>query len=136
MNSLSMDQVQWFVREAELFRVAILEGQVGGFLVCLDPSAPYGSPNLRWLNRHRAGFLYIDRVAVAPACRRQGVATALYRDAASWAGSRYGTLACEVNVRPLNRASIRFHRRLGFECIGTRDHGYVKVQYMVRDLPL
>ena len=136
MNSLPLERLEWFVREAEYFRVAVLDSAVSGFLICLAPEAPYPSPNLRWLNVRYADFLYIDRVAVAPACQRRGVATALYRDASANAPRRFKTLACEVNLRPPNPGSVRFHQRMGFKPVGSKDHGYVKVQYITRPLPL
>ncbi len=136
VNSLTAEQMEWFVGESASFRVAVLSSSIAGFLICLPPEAPYSSPNFRWLNQRYADFLYIDRIAVASAFRRRGVANALYKDAAASAPERYRMLACEVNVRPRNRESLGFHDRLGFEPVGTQDHGLVKVQYMVRPLPL
>ena len=136
MNSLTMERMEWFADEAKYFRIARLESVVAGFLICLAPEARYPSPNLRWLNERLVDFLYIDRVAVSPACHRHGIATALYRDASRCARNRFKTLACEVNLRPPNEKSVRFHERLGFEAIGSQDHGYVEVQYMIRPLPI
>lgn len=136
MNSLSPDRMEWFLREAETFRVAVAGSSLAGFLICLAPEAPYLSPNFRWVKRRCSDFLYIDRVAVAPAFRRCGLASRLYRDAVRQAGSRFTAMACEVNLRPRNEASIRFHRRLGFRTVGSQDHGYVEVRYLTRRLPL
>lgn len=136
MNSLTLESMRWFAREAEYFRVADFDADVVGFLICLSPEAPYESPNLRWLNERYEDFLYIDRVAVREQFHRRGVATALYRDAARRARARFRKFACEVNTRPQNRESIRFHQRLGFKAVGSQDHGYVQVQYMLRPLPL
>ena len=136
MNSLSPDRMEWFLREAETFRVAVAGSSLAGFLICLAPQAPYRSPNFRWARRHCSDFLYIDRVAVSPAYRRWGLASRLYRDAVRQAGPRFTTMACEVNLRPRNEASIRFRRRLGFRAVGSQDHGYVEVRYMTRPLPL
>ena len=135
MNSVTHEQLRWFEREAEYFRVAVAASEVAGFLICLAPEAPYGSPNFRWLKERYEDFLYIDRVAVSSAFRRHGIATSLYRDAVGRARARFRLLACEVNTRPRNQESIRFHRRLGFRPVGSQDHGYVEVQYMVRALP-
>ncbi len=94
MNSLTMEHLRWFAREAEYFRVAEIAAEVAGFLICLPPEAPYGSPNLRWLKARYEDFLYIDRVAVSPRHYRRGVATALYMDAARRARDRYRAFAC------------------------------------------
>ena len=136
MNSLTLDRMRWFVREAEYFRVAECDSRIAGFLICLSPEAPYESANFLWLKKRCEDFLYIDRVAVRSQFHRLGIASALYRDAAECARNRFRMIACEVNTRPRNRESIRFHRRLGFEVVGAKDHGYVEVQYMARPLPL
>ena len=107
-----------------------------GFLVCFAPGTPYDSPNYRWVDERFSDFLYIDRVAVSPVFRRLGIARALYVDAAATAGKGYRRLACEVNIRPRNPESLELHERLGFKAVGTQDHGYVAVQYMVKRLPL
>ena len=131
VNSLTAEKMEW-----ASFRVAELSSSIAGFLICLPPDAPYDSPNFCWLNQRFEDFLYIDRIAVASAFRRRGVASALYNDAAAIAGSQFRMLACEVNLRPRNRESLDFHDRLGFEPVGTQDHGSVEVQYLVKRLPL
>ena len=135
MNSVTREHLRWFACEAEYFRVAVAASEVAGFLICLAPEAPYWSPNFRWLKERYEDFLYIDRVAVKARFHRQGIATALYRDAAGRARARFRMFACEVNTRPRNQESILFHRRLGFRPAGSQDHGHVEVQYMVRPLP-
>ena len=136
MNSLSPERLAWFAREAEYFRVVECDAEVAGFLICLAPEAPYDSPNLRWLTERFKNFLYVDRVAVSARFRRRGVAKALYGDASATASGRFRLIAAEVNVRPRNGGSLRFHEDLGFEPVGTQDHGYVEVRYLVRPLPL
>lgn len=135
VNSLSRERLKWFAREAEYFRVAECSTQIAGFLLCLAPEADYDSPNFRWLNERYDDFLYIDRVAVDSGFQGRGIARALYFDAAAAVAERFLKIACEVNLRPRNDASLGFHERLGFRPVGTRDHGYVEVQYMVRALP-
>ncbi len=49
-----------------------------------------------------------------------GVASALYADVAGAARERgISVLACEVNLKPENPISLRFHARQGFVEIGT-----------------
>ena len=136
MNSLTMERMRWFADNAAYFRVAESAGSIAGFLICMAPEAPYRSPNFLWLRGRYRDFLYIDRVAVSARFRRRGIAGTLYRDAAETAPSRFRMLACEVNLRPRNPESLRFHEQCGFEPVGTQDHGDVEVQYMIRSLPL
>lgn len=136
MNSLTMERMRWFADTAAYFRVAEIARSIAGFLICMGPEAPYRSPNFLWLQERYRDFLYIDRVAVSAQFRRRGIAGALYRDAAATNPSRFRMLACEVNLRPRNPESLRFHEQCGFEPVGTQDHGDVEVQYMIRSLPL
>ena len=66
--------------------------------------------------------LHINTLAVAPECRRQGLATALLRDTfkeAVSAGARKATL----EVRESNTAALELYRRLGFQ-VAARRPGY------------
>src|SRR5215469_11204017 len=85
------------------------------YLLAVPYSAPYWGEEFRFFKHRLANFLYIDQVAVAQEHRRQRFATALYETATQWARRRrISTLCCEVNVRPPNGTSLRFHRQLGF----------------------
>jgi predicted GNAT superfamily acetyltransferase len=89
------------------------------FLVALADRAPAVAPNYRWFAERFGRFAYIDRVVVAAASRRRGLAGLLYRDlidAALRAG--LSRVCCEVNIDPPNPESDAFHAGLGFEEIG------------------
>lgn len=126
---------------AGLVRQALWAAQVGdvdGFLLLLDETAAYDSPNFLWFRERFARFAYVDRVAVAPAARGLGLARRLYAGAfavASAAGHR--VVAAEVNRVPPNPASDAFHTALGFREVGRAVvHGGARtVRYIVRDLP-
>jgi ribosomal protein S18 acetylase RimI-like enzyme len=60
---------------------------------------------------------YIDRLAVAPECRRRGIARRLYRRVFRAMPPPFVALLVERPVR--NEASIRFHRAAGFERTGS-----------------
>ena len=136
VNSLALERLEWLAAESVYFRVADFDTDIAGFLLCMAPEAPYDSPNFRWFKERYEEFLYIDRVAVGYRYQRRGVASALYRDAASFAGSRFRLLAAEINTSPRNEQSLEFHHRLGFRAVGSQDHGHVAVQYVVRSMPM
>lgn len=136
VNSLAPDRLARLTSDAAYCRVAVIGAQLAGFLICLAPEAPYDSPNFRWFRKRYAEFLYVDRVAVAARHQRRGIGRALYRDAAAFRPGRFPLMAAEVNLRPRNEQSLRFHARMGFEAVGSRDHGHVEVRYLVRPLPL
>ncbi len=86
-----------------------------GMLIVLDEHASYPSPNYRWFVDRYDSFWYVDRIAVSPETRGQGLAASFYAaaiDAARDAGRRY--LCAEVNTIPDNPPSHRFHEKNGF----------------------
>ncbi|WP_225754192.1 GNAT family N-acetyltransferase [Actinotalea sp. Marseille-Q4924] len=92
-----------------------------GFLLALAPGAEYPSENYRWFSEHRPGSLYVDRIVVAPAAHGLGRGRALYGTTARRAvGLGLAEVTCEVNLDPPNPGSLAFHRRLGFEQVGTQ----------------
>ncbi|MEX0976376.1 MAG: GNAT family N-acetyltransferase [Woeseia sp.] len=136
VNSVTLAQMQKFLDEAAYFRVAIVDGVPAGFLIGLTPDADYQSLNFRWFCDKYASFAYIDRVAVAATARRRGLAAALYRDFEDSFNSQSPRLVCEVNLRPPNPASMRFHERMGFVRVGSQeiDDGAKEVAMMVKAL--
>jgi predicted GNAT superfamily acetyltransferase len=109
---------------AELAVVAEGSGQVVGFAVAIAPGADYGSPNYRYFEARRTDHLYLDRIVVAAAARRQGIAGALWDVVEEHARSTgRAELTCEVNVRPANPGSLAFHLGRGFVEVGRQDTG-------------
>ena len=123
VGSIGLEQLQWFADNAAYFRVAACGDDIGAYLVGMRPGTRYASPNYRWFCERYADFAYIDRVAVAPHARRRGLATRLYADFESTVAGVVEVMTCEVNIRPANETSMRFHRRLGFEQVGTLESG-------------
>lgn len=98
---------------------------LAGFLVAMTPDVPYDSGNFRWFVERGDDFVYIDRVAVSPWFRERGIAARMYADVERWARQRGAArLACEVNVRPRNDASLAFHERMGFASLHERETDY------------
>ncbi len=73
---------------------------------------------------------------VDAACRGAGLGKALYRALRDHAAGRTELLACEVNERPANEASMRFHERFGFRVVGRQETegGTKKVALMEMEL--
>jgi uncharacterized protein len=112
-------------------------GSLAGFVLALAPGRDYASENYRFFSRRATDFLYVDRVAVAPRARRQGVATALYGAVEARAREQgRQEVTCEVNLRPPNPGSLAFHRRLGFVEVGQQDTsgGALRVALLARSL--
>lgn len=113
-------------------------GHPVGFLLAMDPGVDYDSENYRWFAARGADLLYVDRIVVGEDARGAGVGQRLYRaafDRAREAGR--GRVACEVNLRPENPGSLRFHARLGFERVGEQETkgGSVRVALLEAPVP-
>ena len=107
------------------------------FLLAYDQPTTADSPNFAWVREHFPKALYIDRIAVAPQARRQGVARRLYEDLFQQAATHgFPQIACEINATPPNPASDAFHAALGFKPVGeARLEGRGKtVRYYMTDL--
>ena len=103
-----------------------------GFVVCLPPQTTYASLNYAWFNQRYDAFLYVDRIAVAHEHRNQGVGSVLYEQVVSAAQDRAVPVAAEVNLKPPNPGSVRFHHRFNFVEVGKLDHGEKAVMMFLR----
>ena len=79
-------------------------GETLALLIVLDETAGAESPNFRWFAARRARFLYVDRVIVAPAARRTGLARRLYAEALGFAEAGRAPLPSGKTVRYVERA--------------------------------
>jgi len=110
-------------------------GSVDAFLLAFDENAAYDSPNYLWFRDRYRRFVYVDRVVVAPAARRHGLAHLLYTDLFRHAADAgHEVVVCEVNVDPPNPASDALHAAFGFSEVGraTIHHGIKTVRYLSR----
>ena len=136
VGSVDAAKMRWYVANASYFRVATSDGELGAYLVGFRPGTDYTSPNYRWFCDRYDDFGYVDRIAVAPHARRTGLATRMYDDFAAALPAGVGIMTCEVNIQPPNPSSMDFHRRLGFEQVGTLrfDDGAKEVALLLRNL--
>lgn len=113
VGPLDAQRLAWLVDIADTVLVADDDGVLAGFVVLIGPDGPYDSINYRWYGEQLAGFLYLDRVVVAPTHRRRGIGTLLY-DAAEARAVPYGVMALEVYADPPNEGSLAFHAHRGY----------------------
>ncbi len=121
VSRVDLAQMEWFANNAHYFRVVRRDGKRAGFLIGLRPGLEYASPNYRWFSENYEDFAYVDRVAVSGTARRKGVATRLYEDFAKSLNGDVAVMTCEVNLRPANESSMRYHVQCGFVQVGTQE---------------
>lgn len=136
-SPLSHKELDRLVPQATLFRVAEIDGVVAAFLLAFGPGADYDSVNYRWFDERYELFLYIDRVVVGSGFQRIGLGDALYASAIAFA-RQHDTpcVVCEVDIEPLNTASVAFHDKLGFYEVGTQRVSGGKKLVSLRRLPV
>ena len=123
VNALSGDALRHLLDISRWTRVVDdAEGPVAFLLGLHGPGLSYSSENYRWFSTQYDDFLYVDRVAVAERAQGKGIGTRLYHafiDHARAIG--VDTVCAEVNLRPPNPGSVRFHERLGFVSLGEQE---------------
>ena len=136
VNSLSDVDLANLAAQSVYFKVVLIDEKVSGFLLAMEQGADYQSLNYQWFSRRYDSFLYVDRIVVASDCAGAGLGTALYKNLIESLGHRAPVLTCEVNLKPANTPSLKFHQKLGFEQIDTQDTegGRKTVSLMARQL--
>ncbi|MDH3615322.1 MAG: GNAT family N-acetyltransferase [Gammaproteobacteria bacterium] len=136
VSRVAMAEMEWFAQNAHYFRTVRQQGSLAGFLIGLRPGLPYDSPNYRWFSDNYRDFGYVDRVAVAATARRRGVASLLYEDFASTLTGTVDVMTCEVNLRPPNDSSMKYHEQQGFVQVASQetDGGDKEVALMEKKL--
>lgn len=133
VSSLSYEQLSWFFDNSVYFKVVKCNYRIIGFIIALNPSLNYNSDNYNWFNNRYNSFIYIDRIIVEENNHGKGIGSALYNDLILFSKNITNRLTCEVNVKPLNRRSINFHKRFNFLEVGREKLEKIekKVSYLV-----
>ena len=120
--SESPAQLAAILRVSCIALAAEVDNNIVGFCLVLAPGADYDSVNYAWFSARYEDFVYLDRVAVAPAHRGAGIGGLLYDEVERRTRAAWFTL--EVNLRPRNDGSLRFHARRGFVEVGQQETDY------------
>ena len=118
-SRIDLARITQLDRWSDYHRIAVVEGQVVGFLLVMSDASDYDGDNFRWFIERYKRFLYVDRIVIDQAYAGQGVGSALYGDLIEFAATQgRPALCCEINVSPPNPVSHAFHARFGFNEVG------------------
>ena len=120
VGAVSAEALAAIIAQGSCMVAADESGTVAGFLLMLPPDAGYASKNYQWFDERFEDYVYVDRIAITPGARGQGLGRALYEATFIDLAGRALLIGCEVNTNPPNPASMRFHERLGFAEVGTK----------------
>ena len=64
--------------------------------------------------------------------RRSGLGKAIYQDIFAYVNDKNLPIALEVNTEPVNQPSLKFHEKMGFEKVGSKDFDDHGVAYFLK----
>ncbi len=121
LSPLDLARLETLHAQAAYHRVMATQNTVHAFLLALREGAAYNSVNYQWFASRLPRFLYVDRVVVSAFAQGQGIGKRLYQDLIAYATeSAISPITCEFDIEPLNAASQRLHRSVGFSEIGSQ----------------
>ena len=92
--------------------------EADGVLIGYAHDVNYNHKNLKWFRARFDDFFYIDRIILNSNAQSKGYGSQLYADFEADARSRgLARLVCEVNTKPNNPGSHKFHETLGFTAL-------------------
>ena len=106
--------------------------EIVGFIICMREGSTYGSENYKFFTQRLKKFLYVDRVVVHERHRRSGLGKAIYQDIFAYVNDKNLPIALEVNTEPVNQPSLKFHEKMGFEKVGSKDFDDHSVAYFLK----
>ena len=121
LSPMDEARLEWVLKRAHYARqIDDCSGALIGY--ACDVNYP-DHKNLNWLNAHLDDFFYVDRIIIAAKAQGRGIGGKLYADVESFARDRgHKWMACEVNTKPDNRGSHKFHERMGYSAFGEADY--------------
>ncbi len=137
VNELDAAAVAALFGQASYAKQVLIDNQMAGFLLVLEPGQPYASLNYGWFSDRYDSFAYVDRIVVSEDFRGQGVGQKLYNDLADYCRDKnLPRICCEVNIEPPNPGSAAFHRQFGFVSQGSQrtEGGTKEVDLLVKEL--
>ncbi len=137
VSSITLNDMTQFLEMADYFRVIKVKTNIAGFLIALAPGKNYHSPNYKWFEKKYSQFMYVDRIVIDPSFQNKGLGLAFYDDLKIFCQGYTPIITCEVNLKPKNDGSLLFHKKYGFEQVGTQetDGGKKEVSFMGYKIP-
>ena len=120
VNTVSKKEFIWFYENSIYFKKVTVEKILAGFLLVLPMNIPYKSLNYIWFSKRFNNFAYIDRIAVKEEYKSLGIGTLLYSDLEQSLPKDIKIIACEYNIKPLNKVSQNFHQKMEYKNVGTQ----------------
>lgn len=120
LSPMDEQKLDYFIEKSEMFRVVTVEDEPAAFLIALREGLDdYTSENYIWFSKQYEQFLYVDRIVIDEKFRRNGIGRVLYEEVFEHARSTgVPVVTAEINIRPYNESSLKFHEEMGFREVG------------------
>jgi predicted GNAT superfamily acetyltransferase len=128
----NLQKVQDIYNHSLFANLVIVQEKFAGFAFVMDHKSQYQSLNYKYFKNNFKNFLYIDRVAFGEKFQRKGYGTKLYNEIYKIADKSNLPLCCEVNTIPLNKQSLDFHYKYGFETLENVPFGEKQVAMLCK----
>lgn len=122
VSPLEMDALRHLIAESVATLVVEVDNNVVGFVITLGPGADYDSINYGFFDDRHSSFLYVDRIVIDSTTHSRGLGRRLYDAVLAETADIAAVFCCEVNTRPRNEQSLRFHEKYGFVEVGQQDY--------------
>ena len=130
VSSSNLEMMRHFLAISDYFKVCKVNGISIGFLIALLPEKDYNSEHYQWFNDKYDSFIYVDRIIFNKSYQNQGYGTIFYDDLINSIKNKSLDIACEINTKPYNKQSIRFHKKYGFKEVGRKDVNIERVLFI------
>ena len=118
VEPLGVGRLDWLRLIAAHAAVVDLDGRPAGFVLTFTPGSAYDGVEFEWFTRKYADrFLYIERVVIDTAHRRQGIASTVY-GALERAAKPFDRAVTRVRSDPPDAAGLAFHTARGYLEVG------------------
>ena len=130
---LNIQHLERLIEMSNCSKALKIKGKIAAFMICFRENTPYESRNYHYFNEKHDQFLYVDRIGVLKGLENNGLGTILYKYIIENFGKNL-KLCAEINIKPMNKASILFHEKHDFKRVSEKllneNH---KVVYMERN---
>ena len=130
---LGIENMNHFLIISSYFKIIKVNENLVGFMIGLLPGVDYESVNYKWFSDNYSSFTYVDRIVIAKKYQNRGLGNLFYDDFKNSFKNQADLICCEVNIRPQNKQSMRFHKNYGFKEVGRQnvENNKKTVSYMV-----
>ena len=128
----SLDYLKKLIGLSAYNLLVLKSEEIVGFIICMREGSTYGSENYKFFTQRLKKFLYVDRVVVDERHRRSGLGKAIYQDIFAYVNDKNLPIPLEVNTEPVNQPSLKFHEKMGFEKVGSKDFDDHSVAYFLK----